>query len=176
VEQSAPKASIVVCPRHMGRDRIRRVSEMYADIESELLSPAPVLKSADRLAWAGTICGVAGAVLLWIRAAAGGAASGFLLAAAIVCLAYALACYGWAAARRSRLVRVRHGMPRALAVWQAAWYCGRCDGVFFVSGTAPAGVESGELMSASEFRHLVWAAGGYVSHGVVAGRGGGTSR
>jgi hypothetical protein len=168
VEQPARNASIVVCPRHRGRDRIRRVSEAYEEIESELLSPSPVLKSADRLAWAGTVCGVAGATLLWIRAAVGGAASGFLLAAAALCLAYALACYGWAAARRSRLVRIRHGMPRALAVWQAAWYCGRCDGVFFAPGAAPVGADPGELMSAAEFRRLVWAAGGYVSHGVAA--------
>jgi hypothetical protein len=169
VEKSARTASLVVsCPRHKGRDDVQRVSQVYADAASALLSPSPVLKSADRLAWAGTICGVAGAVLLWIRAAVGGAASGFLLAAAVIAFAYALACYGWAAARRSRLVRVRQGMPRALAVWQAAWYCRRCDGVFFAPGTAPEGVSPGKLMSPAEFQHLVWTAGGYVAHGAAA--------
>ena len=170
MEKSARTAPLVVsCPRHKGRDDVRRVSQVYAEVASELLSPSPVLKSADRLAWAGTICGVVGAALLWIRADVGGAASGPLLAGAIVCLAYALSCYGWAAARRSRVVRVRQGMPRALAVWQAAWYCGRCDGVFFAPGTAPEGVVAGELMTPGEFQRLVWAAGGYVGHGVTEG-------
>jgi hypothetical protein len=161
VEQSA-RSLAVSCPRHKGKDHIRQVSVAYAEAAPSLLSPGPVLKSADRLAWAGTICAVAGAALIWIRAVTGGSASGPLIVAAIACFAYAIACYGWAAARRASLARIKRGMPGALAVWRAGWYCERCDGVFFSPGAAPAGVITGQLMSTGEFQHLVWAAGGYV--------------
>ena len=133
----------------------------YADAAPERLSPVPVLRSADRLAWTGTICGLAGAALLVVGTAIRGAVSAAMLAVAGVCIAYAVACYGLAAARRASVVRVRRGMPRALAVWHAAWYCDRCDGVFFASSTAPAGAASGKLMSTVEFQRLVWGAGGY---------------
>lgn len=166
VEKSAPSLA-VVCPRHKGLDHIRQVSVVYAEAAPALLRPMPALKSADRLAWTGTIIGLAGAVLIWIGAAARGEVSGATLAAASVCFAYALACYGWAAVRRSSVVRVRRGMDSALAVWQKGWYCERCDGVFFPPGTCfpltalPASAVAGQLMSAGEFQHLVWTAGGY---------------
>lgn len=159
VDQPAQSVA-AVCPGHKGLEQVRQVSVVYAEAAPEGLRPVPVLRSADRLAWAGTICGLAGAALLWIGTAVRGAVSGTMLAVAGVCFAYAIACYGWARARRASVLRVRRGMPRALAVWQAAWYCERCDGVFF-TGTAPAGAEPGQLMSAGEFRHLVWDAGGY---------------
>src|SRR5947208_7583158 len=44
------------------------------------------------------------------------------LIAGAICLAYALAFYGWAAARRARLGLIERGRPGAMAVWQAAWY------------------------------------------------------
>jgi hypothetical protein len=158
---SPAQSLAVVCPAHKGPDLIKQVSVVYAEAAPEPLRPVPVLRSADRLAWAGTLCGVAGAALLWIGAAVRGSVSGTMLVLAAVCFAYAIACCGWAAARRASVVRVRRGMPRALAVWRAAWYCERCDGVFFTASTAPAGAEPGQLMSAGEFQHLVWDAGGY---------------
>lgn len=82
MEQPAPSLP-VSCPVHNGRDHVRRVSVVYAEAAPAMLSPVPVLKSAQRLAWAGTICGVAGAVLLWVRAVAGGAVSGPALVAAV---------------------------------------------------------------------------------------------
>jgi hypothetical protein len=160
VEQPAQSLA-VFCPGHQGPDHIRQVSVVYADAAPERLSPVPVLRSADRLAWAGTICGLAGAALLVIGTAVRGAVSGTMLGVAGVCIAYAIACYGLAAARRASVVRVRRGMPRALAVWQAAWYCDQCDGVFFASSMAPAGAASGTMMSTGEFQRLVWSAGGY---------------
>lgn len=90
------------------------------------LSPARLLISADRLAWAGTVCGVIGAVLIWIRALAGGAASGPLFVVAVVCFGYAVACYGLAAARRLGVFLVRRRPPED----QAVWYCERCNVVF----------------------------------------------
>lgn len=157
-----PAQSLAVsCPRHKGPDQIRLVSVVYAEAEPTQFSPVPVLRSADRLAWAGTICGLGGAALLWIGTAVRGAVSGTMLVLAGVFFAYGLACYGLAAARRASVHRVRRGMPRALEVWQAAWYCERCDGVFFAPRTAPAGAEADQLMSAGEFQHLVWDAGGY---------------
>jgi hypothetical protein len=135
---------------------------VYAEAAPAVLSAVPVLRSAERLAWAGTICAVIGAVLLWVRAVAGGAVSGPALVAAVVCFGYAVSCYGWAAARRVSAFRIQRGTPRALALWRAAWYCDRCDGVFFAPGETPAGAAAGQLMSQGEFRELVRAAGGYA--------------
>lgn len=174
-----PAQSLTVsCPRHHGQDQIRLVSVLYAEAAPERLSPMPVLRSADRLAWAGTICGLAGAAVLWIGTAARGATSGTMLVLAGVLFAFAIACYGWAGARRASVGRIRRGMPRALAVWRAAWYCERCDGVFFTPGAVPGGAHEGELMSVPEFQRLVWDAGGYgaadrrvAAHGLTRGFG-----
>ena len=166
MEKSAQSLA-VLCPRHNGLDHIQQVSVVFAEAGPALLRPVPVLKSADRLAWTGTIIGLAGAVLIWIGVAARGGVSGGTLAAASVCFAYAIACYGWAAVRRSSVVRVRRGMDSALAIWREGWYCDQCDGVFFPPGTRfpltalPASAVAGQLMSAGEFQHLVWTAGGY---------------
>jgi len=89
---------------------------------------ARLLLSANRLAWAGTACGVLGAVLLSIRAVvSGGGASVALLVAACVCFGYAIACYGLANARRIGAFLVRRP-PREDQ--QAVWYCERCNAVF----------------------------------------------
>jgi hypothetical protein len=171
VEKSA-QALAVPCPRHKGLDHIRQVSVVYAEAAPALLSPVPILKSADRLAWAGTIIGAAGAVIIWIGTATHGGVPGWALAVASVCFAYAIACYGWAAVRRASVVRIRRGMDRALSIWREGWYCERCDGVFFAPGTRfpaaalPAGAVTGQLMSAGEFQHLVWTAGGYEAQKV----------
>lgn len=161
VEKSA-SSLVVLCPRHKGLDHIRQVSVVYAEAEPARLSPLPVLKSADRIAWTGTMVGVAGAALIWIGALVYRGIPGSVLGVACVFFAYAIACYGLAAARRASIVRVRRGMPRALAVWRAGMYCDLCDGVFFPPGTAcPAGESAGRLMTPADFQHLVWAAGGY---------------
>lgn len=178
-ESGSPEA--VPCPRHKTAECTRRVSVVYADVyageAADLLSPRPVLKSADRLAWTGTGLGVAGMAAIWIGNAIGNGAQNVALLCGAVCFAYALAMYGWAAARRARLTRVERGVPSALALWRSAWYCERCDGVFFPddvgSGAVGAGGSGGSgavgsggsardgLLSASEFRRLVWSAGGY---------------
>jgi hypothetical protein len=164
---------VVLCPRHKGLDHIRQVSVVYAEAEPARLSPLPALKSADRLAWTGTMVGVAGAALIWAGALVYRGVPGSVLGVACVFFAYAIACYGLAGARRASIVRVRRGMPRALAVWRAGMYCDLCDGVFFPPGTAfpvgtafPASAEAvgesaGQLMTPADFQHLVWAAGGY---------------
>lgn len=160
MEKSAQSLA-VYCPRHKGADRIRQVSAVYAQAAAPPLSPMPALRSADRLAWTGTICGGAGAILLWTGVAVKGEVSGITLAIASLFFVYALACYGLASVRRANVVRVRRGMPRALAVWAAGWYCERCDGVFFTGAAVPAGAVAGEMMSPGQFQHLVWEAGGY---------------
>ncbi len=103
--------------------------------EAGTATPARLLLSAERLAWAGTACGVLGAVLLSIRAVlnGGGAASVALLVAAVVCFGYAIACYGLAYARRigAFLVRGRHVRGRPPGEDErAVWYCERCNAVF----------------------------------------------
>lgn len=165
MEESADSLA-VVCPGHNGPDQIKQASDVFAEGTPERLSPVPVLKSANRIAWTGTIIGVAGAVLVWAGAAVHGGVPGPVLAAACVCFAYAIACYGWAAARRKSVVRIERGMPKALAVWRAGWYCARCDGVFFPASAVPAdavpaGAVAGRLMTAMDFQHLVWTVGGY---------------
>jgi len=127
VEQFAPPLA-VACPAHGGPDHVRRVSAVSAGA-SAVTGPARLLLSANRLAWAGTACGVLGAVLLSIRAVAGGSAAGSvaLLVAACVCFGYAIACSGLANARRVGAFLVRRP-PREEE--HAVWYCERCNAVF----------------------------------------------
>lgn len=128
MEQFAPSLT-VACPAHGGPDHVRRVSAVYG--KTGVLTPARLLLSAERLAWAGTACGVLGAVLLSIRAVLGngdGAASVPLLVAACVCFGYAVACYGLAYARRVGAFLVRRPPPGEDE--QAMWYCERCNAVF----------------------------------------------
>lgn len=143
---------------------------LYAARAPRLLRPVPVLRAATRLAWTGTACGVLGAAALLAGAAIGGGAVGPSLIAGAICLAYALAFYGWAAARRARLGLIERGRPEAMAVWQAAWYCDMCDGVFFRPGTfsqgamaSAVGVALGDdvVLSLAAFHRLVWQAGGF---------------
>jgi len=165
------------CPAHPENARIRPVSVVYEAEAPRLLRPGPVLRTANRLAWAGTLCGVAGAVAIWIGALLGRGASGPALIVGFVCFAYALALYGWAGARRATLSVVTRGMPGALAVWRAAWYCDECDGVFFSDGEVPpegvvegrvvaeaftaGGAAGNRVLSPAAFHRLVWKAGGF---------------
>ena len=162
--------SPVACPVHPENTRIRRVSVMYEEMSVPLLSPGPVLRAATRLAWAGTACGVLGMAAIWIGNLIGGGAVKPALIAGLVCVAYALALYGWAGARRAQLAMVERGMPGAMAVWRAAWYCDLCDGVFFQRGTlrqesvarvVEGSVDDGDVLSPAAFHNLVWKAGGY---------------
>lgn len=157
--------ALVPCPRHHATDHVRQVSVVWAEDSASLLSPRPVLKTADRLAWAGTAVGVVGMVCVWIGPLVGGSAAGTWLIGAIPCFACALALYGLAAARRARLSRVKRGMPNAMAVWGMALYCERCDGVFFPPGArfrATTGADEDRgFMTAADFQELVWSAGGY---------------
>jgi hypothetical protein len=161
---------MATCPVHPGNAQIQQVSVVYAARSDRLLQPGPVLKSANRLAWAGTGCGVAGMVAIWLGAVIGKGAAAPALIAAFCCFAYALALYGWAGARRARLTLVQRGMAGAMAVWRAAWYCDLCDGVFFQPGTLRQGpaasvvagaVTEGEVLTPAAFHRLVWRAGRY---------------
>ena len=132
MEQFAPSLT-VACPAHGGTDHVRRVSRVYG--EAATVAPARLLLSAERLAWAGTACGVLGAVLLVVRAVlsgGGGAASVPLLIAACVCFGYAVACYGLAHARRIGAFLVRSPVRRRPPDEneQPVWYCERCNAVF----------------------------------------------
>lgn len=160
----------IACPVHPDNPRIQQVSVLYAAQAPRLLRPVPVLRAANRLAWTGTAFGVLGAAAILAGNAIGGGAVGPSLIAAAVCLAYALAFYGWAAARRARLGLIERGRPGAMAVWQAAWYCDMCDGVFFRPGTfsqdamaSAIGVAIGDdvVLSLPAFHRLVWQAGGF---------------
>ncbi len=163
-------AMAVACPVHPDNPRIQQVSVLYAAQAPRLLRPGPVLRSANQFAWTGTACGVAGAVAILIGNLIGGGAVGPALIAGIACFAYALAFYGWAAARRTRLGLIERGRPGAMAVWQAAWYCDICDGVFFRPGTFRSGAADAAgdgpagddvVLSPAAFHRLVWRAGGY---------------
>jgi len=165
------QALSVTCPVHPENNRIQRVSVVYAADAPRLLRPGPLLKSAGRIAWAGTCFGVAGAIALWIGALVGTGASGPALIAALVCFGYALALYGWAGARRARVMIIKRGMPGALAVWGAAWYCDECDGVFFESKSAPAAdLVEGEVITPAAFHRVVWKAGRFGSVPGIPGR------
>jgi hypothetical protein len=102
---------------------------------------------------------------IWIGTLMGRGAAGPALIVGCICFGYALALYGWAGARRARLGIVQRGMPVAMAVWRAAWYCGECDGVFFEPGTlrhaAGPDVAPGTVISPAAFHRLVWKVGNY---------------
>jgi hypothetical protein len=160
----------VACPVHPENASIRRVSVVYEAMAPRLLSPGPVLRAATRLAWAGTACGALGMAAIWIGNVIGGGAVRPALIAGIICVAYALALYGWAGARRARLTMIERGIPGAMAVWHAAWYCDLCDGVFFQPGAlrqepvarvVEGVVDDGDVISPVAFHRLVWKAGGY---------------
>jgi hypothetical protein len=164
------RAIAVACPVHPGNPRVEQVSVLYAAQAPRLLRPGPALKAANRLAWTGTACGVLGAAAIWIGNLIGGGAAGPALIAGLACFGYALAFYGWAAARRSRLGLIERGKPGAMAVWQAAWYCDICEGVFFrpgtfrrdaVAATGGAAVGDDVVLTPAAFHRLVWRAGGY---------------
>jgi hypothetical protein len=166
----------VACPVHPDNPRIQQVSVLYATRAPRLLRPVPVLTAATRFAWTGTACGVLGAAAILAGYAVGGGAVGPSLIAGVACFAYALAFYGWAAARRARLGLSERWRPGAMAVWQAAWYCDLCDGVFFRPGTfqrgamtAAGGVAVGDdvVLTPAAFHRLVWRAAG---HGRSLGR------
>jgi hypothetical protein len=147
------------------------VSVVYAAEAPRLLRPGPVARAANRIAWAGTWCGVAGAIALWIGAMIGRGAFGAALIAALVCFGYALALYGWAGARRARVMIIERGMPGALAVWGAAWYCEDCDGVFFDSPAAPAvEVAERQVITPAAFHRMVWRAGRFRGVSGLPGR------
>ena len=152
------------CPDSTGLGRLCRRGTPAAE-------PRPVLRAADRLAWAGTLCGVAGVAAIWIGNLLGKGAVGPSLIAGFICFAYALALYGWAAARRARLSIAARGMPAAMAVWRAAWYCDECDGVFFEPGALRQGpaveVIEGRVITPAAFHRLVWKVGRYA---VLPGR------
>jgi hypothetical protein len=160
----------VACPVHPENARIRRVSVVYEAMAPRLLNPGPVLRATTRLAWAGTACGALGMAAIWIGNMIGGGAVRPALIAGIICVAYALALYGWAGARRARLTMIERGMPGAMAVWRAAWYCELCDGVFIQPGALrqePVArvvegiVDDGDVISPVAFHRLVWKASGY---------------
>jgi hypothetical protein len=165
------QSGVIACPVHPDNPRIQQVSVLYAARGPRLLRPVPVLTAATRLAWTGTACGALGAAAILTGAAIGGGAVGPSLIAGAICLAYALAFYGWAAARRARLRLIERGRPGAMAVWQAAWYCDMCDGVFFRPGTfghgamaeGVGGMMIGDdvVLTLAAFHRLVWQAAGY---------------
>ncbi|MFE0020668.1 hypothetical protein [Amycolatopsis sp. NPDC059021] len=76
--------------------------------------------------------------------------------------AFALvALFAWLFVRRVRHnARMRRGIPAARAVWQAAWFCHRCGGVFFPHGT-PFEVPCGHLLSTAAFRGIIARSGRY---------------
>ncbi|MFD6463994.1 hypothetical protein, partial [Streptomyces roseolus] len=64
--------------------------------------------------------------------------------------------------------RVVLGLPSALAVWRAGFYCHRCGVCFWVRSPAR-GVAAGQPLSLWQFQQIVWSAGGY-SPGMPAPR------
>jgi hypothetical protein len=60
-----------------------------------------------------------------------------------------------------RGIPVRKGKAAAEAVSRRGWYCERCGSVYFQPGQAPTGAKPEHAYTTSEFRHIVFAAGGY---------------
>jgi hypothetical protein len=86
------------------------------------------------------------------------AAFGYLAIIALV----ALVMFAAGIAQSNRATRIGRGMARARPYWQAAWYCTRCDGVFFPTGRQPPGVPPDTLLSTESFQHALRVAGGLI--------------
>jgi hypothetical protein len=56
--------------------------------------------------------------------------------------------------------QVNAAMPRIYDVWQRAWFCQRCGGVFFPAREAAVGLPTGRLLSTGELRYLLRPVGG----------------
>jgi hypothetical protein len=56
--------------------------------------------------------------------------------------------------------QVDAGMPRIYDVWQRAWLCQRCGGVFFPSREAAVGLPTDRLLSTAQLRYLLCDVGG----------------
>ena len=57
--------------------------------------------------------------------------------------------------------RIRAGRSAALASWNEAWLCARCEILYFQPGYEPAGVGLSRPLSYLEFQAAVYGAGGY---------------
>ena len=180
------------CPSHGGGDYVRKVSAVFgeqyfqgrsdrvvgavmphgwavgravgvsvsASATAQALAPEPLVRRNAALPVIGAIPALLfGAVMC---AASGGAVIGipFVLLALI-----ALARGAYLHALNAQ---VDSGRPGARAVWDRAWYCGRCELVFFARGQEPAGVPVDEALAPARFQELVWSAGGYGDR--LAGR------
>ncbi|WP_280465736.1 hypothetical protein [Nocardia brasiliensis] len=67
-----------------------------------------------------------------------------------------------AAQRIRRHNKIARGRPAAYAVWRCAFYCHRCDVVYWPSAPAP-GLPTHQALTPDQFRWCVWNAGGYVN-------------
>ncbi|AFU02785.1 hypothetical protein [Nocardia brasiliensis] len=67
-----------------------------------------------------------------------------------------------AAQRIRRNNRIARGRPAAYAVWRCAFYCFRCNVVYWPSAPA-AGLPTRQALSLDHFRWYVWNTGGYLN-------------
>ncbi|MFI6218741.1 hypothetical protein ACIBCD_42595 [Nocardia brasiliensis] len=67
-----------------------------------------------------------------------------------------------AAQRIRRNNKIARGRPVAYAVWRCAFYCHRCNVVYWPSAPA-AGLPTHQSLSLDHFRWYVWNTGGYVN-------------
>jgi hypothetical protein len=175
-EQSAAGGQMILCPVHGTADLVRRVSAAYHEGTARTalrLGPGPLLKPYRRF--------LEGAVLLTMFVALftapmvqsltgdSGESPQRKVAAVATVGAFILLpvafLYGVALIRFLRGSRVRRGMARAMPVWRAGWYCGRCDGVFFAGPDRPASAPRDQLLPVEVFQQLVWTSGGYTDWG-----------
>ena len=167
----------MACPVHGSTELVRRVPAVYYDGTACRLTPEPPLKRVRLLLiWAVLLTCVSPPIAVaFLRSIANddsgtaakiGAAS-FMLALLVLNLALY---WGKVAVRTKRLVRVRHGMRRAMRVWQVGWYCAHCDGVFFGWQDRPNGMPADRLLPVGEFQQLVWGSGGFTCWGKPAAR------
>jgi hypothetical protein len=136
------------------------------------LEPRPTLTSHRGTAMIGTfllLCAAAFAIVM-IQAGAHTSWSGLANSAkALLAMLFYPACFGLIGAAllipsfRAHRWRqqVARGMPRTYDVWQRAWYCHRCGGVYFPPTEASLGLPTGRLLTTPEFRHLLRHVGGF---------------
>jgi hypothetical protein len=175
-EQSAAGGQMILCPVHGTADLVRRVSAAYHDgtVRTALrLGPRPLLKPYRRFLEGAIVLTTflalfAAPALRSVTDDTGESPQAKVAAVAtmgaFILLPVALL-YGVALIRVLRRSRVKRGMERAMPVWRAGWYCGRCDGVFFAGADRPASAPRDQLLPVEVFQQLVWTTGGYTDWG-----------
>jgi hypothetical protein len=172
--------SFDVCPAHGSSDHVRKVSAVFgeqhyqgrsdhivtamtpqgpavgrargntfiASDTARVLAPAPLGRRSALLPVFGSLPVLAIGVFFCLLQGGGA-----IIGVPFIVLAVCMIIYGMAVGGSNS--EIKAGLSHALPIWERAWYCGRCEIVFFPAGQAPPGTGAEHSMTLKEFQRLV---------------------